>query len=69
MSERTKITVKDFYGEYVAEWDGREVRCRNPFGLDSRLSDIGAPNPRDLCLIEIDGVPNKCCNYHEDLKE
>jgi len=55
---RTRIDVRQEGKVFVAEWDGREVRAGNPFGLDSLLSDIGAPTPRDLHLIEIDGVPN-----------
>jgi hypothetical protein len=55
---RTRIDVRQEGEEYVAEWEGREVRAGNPFGLDSRLDGIGAPIPRDLHLIEIDGVPN-----------
>ena len=55
---RTRIDVRQEGDVFVAEWDGKEVRAGNPFGLDSRLSDIGAPIPRDLHLIEIDGVPN-----------
>jgi hypothetical protein len=55
---RTRIDVRQEGDVFVAEWDGREVRAGNPFGLDSRLGDIGAPVPRDLHLIEIDGVPN-----------
>ena len=53
MKERTRIDVRMDGDEYVAEWKGREVRCFNPFGLDSRLDSIGAPVPRDLYLIEV----------------
>ena len=37
---------------YVAEWDGREVRAENPFGLDGALHKIGAPAPRNLYLLD-----------------
>lgn len=37
---------------YVTEHDGVEHRATNPSGLDSLLTDAGAPAPRDLCLIE-----------------
>lgn len=46
------IYVHEDGEDYVAEWDGKEVRADNPFGLDSRLDGIGAPNPRNLFLIE-----------------
>jgi hypothetical protein len=54
MNERTRVNVTEDGDEYVAVWDGREVRAGNPFGLDSRLDDIGAPRPRDLYLIGVD---------------
>jgi hypothetical protein len=50
--ERTRIDVTLQGGEYVAEWGGHEVRAGNPFGLDSKLADIGAPVPRDLYLVD-----------------
>ena len=53
MKERTRIDVRQDGEEYVANWNGMEVRAGNPFGLDSRLSDVGAPVPRDLYLIEV----------------
>lgn len=53
MKERTRIDVRMDGDEYVAEWKGREVRSTSAFALDSRLSDIGAPVPRDLYLIEV----------------
>jgi hypothetical protein len=53
VSRRTRFdVVREDSGEYVAEWDGREFRASNPFGLDSKLSEAGAPFPRDLYLIE-----------------
>ena len=52
MTARTRIDVTQDGDEYVAEWDGKEVRSGNPFGLDSKLTCIGAPQPRDLYLIE-----------------
>lgn len=56
---RTRIDVRLEGEEYIAEWDGKEVRAGNPFGLDSRLDHVGAPMPRDLHLVMIDGVPNE----------
>lgn len=56
---RTIVDVRQGGDEYIAEWDGVEVRAGNPFGLDSRLDAIGAPAPRDLHLVGIDGVPNE----------
>lgn len=56
---RTRIDVRQEGDEYVAEWDGTAVRAGNPFGLDSRLDAIGAPAPRDLHLVEIDGASNE----------
>ena len=52
MRARTRIDVFQDGDEYVAVWDGKEVRAGNPFGLDSRLDGIGAPVPRDLYLID-----------------
>ena len=51
-ANRTPILVREDGDEYVAEWNGREVRGSNPFLLDSRLTDIGAPRPRNLYLTE-----------------
>lgn len=51
--ERTRIDVRQDGDEYVAVWDGVEVRATGAFMLDNRLDDIGAPRPRDLYLIEI----------------
>ena len=56
---RTSIDVRQEGDEYIAEWGGVEVRAGNPFGLDSRLDAIGAPTPRDLHLVEIDGASNE----------
>ena len=56
MRERTRIDVTQDGDEYVAVWGGREVRAGNPFGLDSRLSEIGAPPGRDLYLMEQQGT-------------
>ena len=56
MSERTLIEVRDVGTRhnpvYSAIWNNKEVRASNPFGLDGKLDDIGAPFPRDLELIE-----------------
>jgi len=56
MSERTRIDVINVGTElepvFRAEWNGQVVEAGNPFGLDSKLSYIGAPAPRDLYLIE-----------------
>lgn len=51
-ANRTAIYAYEDGDDYVAEWDGHEVRAGNPFGLDSRLSEIGAPAPRNLFFIE-----------------
>lgn len=50
-SGRPAVLVKEDSGEYVARWDGRDVRAGNPFALDSRLDGIGAPVPRNLFLV------------------
>jgi hypothetical protein len=68
MRKRVKITVKQIGEELFATWGGQEVHAGNPFALDSRLAHIGAPSPRDLCLVEIDGAHNVCCNYHEAME-
>lgn len=44
-------------GEFVSEYDGREYRAGNPFGLDSKLSDAGMPAPASLYLVEREDVP------------
>lgn len=49
---RPAILVYENGNEFVAEWEGVEVRAGNPFGLDSKLSAIGAPRPRNLYLTE-----------------
>ncbi|WP_087483997.1 hypothetical protein [Brachybacterium massiliense] len=49
--DRTHIIVREDGEEFVAEWDGEEVRAGNPFGLDSALTDAGAPRPRSLWLL------------------
>lgn len=53
MTERLRIEVRADREtrEYVAEWDGREYRAGNPFGLDSKLLDAGVPRPHDLVLV------------------
>lgn len=54
MTQRVKIIVRnegtEWEPDYVAEWNGEEVRASNPFKLDSMLDNIGAPRPRDLHL-------------------
>jgi len=50
---RTRVDVWEDGEEYVSSWEGKEVRAGNPFGLDSKLSDIGAPLPRNLFLVEV----------------
>ena len=50
-SGRPAVLVKEDGDEYVAEWGGQEARSGNPFGLDSRLGDLGAPMPRNLFLV------------------
>ena len=49
--DRTHIIVREDGEEFVAEWDGEEVRAGNPFGLDSALTGAGAPRPRSLWLL------------------
>lgn len=53
--ERTRIDVTNegtgYEPQYVAHWDGQRATSPTPFGLDSALDSIGAPNPRDLHLI------------------
>lgn len=50
-SGRPAVLVKEDGDEYVAQWEGREVRWGNPFGLDSLLTDMGAPMGRNLFLV------------------
>ena len=49
--DRTHIIVREDGEDFVAEWEGEEVRAGNPFGLDSALSRIGVPQPRSLWLL------------------
>ena len=49
--DRTHIIVREDGEDFVAEWEGEEVRARTPFGLDSELSRVGAPQPRSLWLL------------------
>jgi len=49
---RIAIRVYEDNDEFVASWDDIEVRAGNPFGLDSKLTDIGCPQPRNLFLME-----------------
>jgi len=53
MAERVRIEAHADHvtREYVSEWDGVEVRAGNPFGLDSRLLNLGAPWGHDLVLV------------------
>lgn len=37
--------------EFVAQWDGQLVCSGNPFGLDSKLNDAGAPQPHNVFLM------------------
>lgn len=49
---RTDIYCWEDGDEYVAEWNGTEVRSGNPFGLDSKLeTEAFAPRPRNLHLV------------------
>lgn len=50
-ANRVAVLVKQEGDDYVAQWDGREVRAGNPFGLDGKLNYTGAPSPRNLCLV------------------
>ena len=51
-ANRARIDVRADGDEYVAEWGGKEYRAGNPFGLDSLLTDAGAPQPRNLFFVE-----------------
>lgn len=51
-ANRTAVRVYEDGEEYMATWDGVEVRAGNPFGLDSELTNIGCPQPRNLFLME-----------------
>jgi hypothetical protein len=51
MTTRARFDVREDGDEFVTEWDGQEFRSGNPFGLDSKLSEAGAPFPRDLHLV------------------
>ena len=48
---RTHIIVREDGEDFVAEWEGEEVRAGNPFGLDSKLTVAGVPQPRSLWLL------------------
>ena len=60
-SERPGRTVVWAWPEgrmYTAKWGGRTVTAASPFGLDSRLSDIGCPVPRDVyCVHDKENIP------------
>ena len=49
--DRTHIIVREDGEDFVAEWEGEEVRAGNPFGLDSKLTVAGVPQPRSLWLL------------------
>lgn len=55
-AERNRPAVLAYkYGAgIVSSWGGVEVRAGNPFGLDSRLDQTGAPQPRNLFLVSRD---------------
>lgn len=54
MDGRTSVYAHEIDGGYEAVWDGGSVRGSNMFLLDSRLSDSGAPAPRNLFLVRRD---------------
>ena len=43
--------------DFVTAHDGREVRAGNVFGLDSKLTQAGVPQPRNLYLVEREDIP------------
>jgi len=49
---RTAFRVFEDGDGYVTEYEGVELRASNAFLLDSRLTDVGAPQPRNLFLME-----------------
>lgn len=49
---RIAVRVYQDGDDFVATYDGTEVRAGNPFGLDSKLDNIGCPAPRNLFLME-----------------
>ena len=49
--DRAHIIVREDGEDFVAEWEGEEVRAGNPFGLDSKLTVAGVPQPRSLWLL------------------
>ena len=51
---RTSVYVREVAGGYEAVLNGEIVRGSNPFQIDSRLSERGAPFPRNLYLIRSD---------------
>ena len=59
---RAAILAYESGDEYVAEWGGTEVRAGNPFGLDSRLTSIGAPIPHNLFLVSRDDYTQRMGN-------
>lgn len=54
MGGRTSVYAHEIDGGYEAVWDGGSVRGSNMFQLDSRLSESGAPAPRNLFLVRRD---------------
>lgn len=51
-ANRIAVRVFEDGDEFVAEWEGVEYRAGNPFGLDSKLTNAGVPEPRNLFLME-----------------
>lgn len=50
--EKFPVFVWEEDGEFVTDVDGKIFRCRNIFGLDSKLTDAGIPMPRNLYFID-----------------
>lgn len=54
IDRRTSVYAHETDDGYEAVWDGGAVRGSNMFQLDSRLSESGAPAPRNLFLVRRD---------------
>lgn len=49
---RCHVIVREVAEGFTTDWDGNTVIAGNPFGLDSALTDIGCPQPRNLYLLD-----------------
>ena len=50
--ERAHVLVfEEADGSFVARWEGETARWSNMFGIDSKLTDLGVPQPRNLYLV------------------